>query len=303
MRTVDLFAGLGGWTTGATAAGAHVVWAADHWPAAVRWHAANHSDTAHACQDLQKADWRDVPAHDLLLASPACQGHSDARGKDRPHDDALRSTAWAVVAAAETCRPAVLVVENVPEFRRWLCYPAWCSALSALGYALDELLLDAADSGVPQNRERLFVVGARGPSPLRLRLPAVEHVAAESIIETWHRWADIARPGRAPRTLARIARARQEIGPRCLTPYYGGGSGLTGRSLSRPLGTVTTLDRWALIDGDRMRMLQPSELRAAMGFPGSTMLPPDRRTAIKLLGNAVCPPVAEAIVRALMAAA
>jgi DNA (cytosine-5)-methyltransferase 1 len=85
-------------------------------------------------------------------------------------------------------------------------------------------------------------------------------------------------------------------------PYYGSGSGLTGRSLSRPLGTVTTLDRWAILDGDRMRMLQPSELRRAMGFPATTQLPPDRRTAIKLLGNAVCPPVAEAIARALLGA-
>lgn len=74
-------------------AGAEVVWAANHWPVAVEWHAANHPDTVHACQDLHQADWRTVPPHDLLLASPACQGHAKARGKERPHHDAERSTA------------------------------------------------------------------------------------------------------------------------------------------------------------------------------------------------------------------
>lgn len=67
---VDLFAGMGGWTTGARAAGVNVVWAANHWPTAVHWHAANHPETVHVCQDLQQANWSKVPWHNLLLASP-----------------------------------------------------------------------------------------------------------------------------------------------------------------------------------------------------------------------------------------
>lgn len=50
---------------------------------------------------------------------------------------------------------------------------------------------------------------------------------------------------------------------RFVMPYNGSGSGLTGRSLARPLGTVTAADRWAVVDGDRMRMLSIRELRAA----------------------------------------
>lgn len=298
---IDLFAGLGGWTEGATQAGARVVWAANHWQAAVDWHAANHPGTVHACQDLHQTDWRTVPAHDILLSSPACQGHTPARGKERPHHDATRSTAWAVVSCAEFHRPAVVVVENVPEFRRWALYPSWCDAMARLGYQLAEHVIDAADLGVPQNRIRLYIVATRGAPPRRLDLPRVAHVPASLCIE-WdaHPWTEINRPYRAPATLARIARGRASLGPRFLAPYYGSGSGETGRSLDRPLGTVTTLDRWALIDGDRMRMLQPTELRAAMGFPTSYRLPADRRTAIHLLGNAVCPPVARAIAGALV---
>jgi site-specific DNA-cytosine methylase len=158
MRAIDLFAGAGGFSTGAAMAGCTVVWAANHWPAAVQVHANNHPDTLHVCQDLQQADWTSVPAHDLLLASPACQGHSRARGKERPHHDAQRSTAWAVVSAAECHRPAVVLVENVPEFAQWQLYPAWAAAMQALGYSLAPTVIDAADHGVPQHRDRLITV-------------------------------------------------------------------------------------------------------------------------------------------------
>ena len=68
MKAADLFAGAGGFSIGARLAGVPVVWAANHWPAAVHVHERNHPDTAHACQDLQQADWATVPAHDLRRA-------------------------------------------------------------------------------------------------------------------------------------------------------------------------------------------------------------------------------------------
>jgi DNA (cytosine-5)-methyltransferase 1 len=95
MNVIDLFAGAGGFSTGASMAGCNVAWAANHWPDAVEWHSRNHPDAAHICQDLHQADWSQVPAHDLMLASPCCQGHSKARGKasGNPQHDARRSTA------------------------------------------------------------------------------------------------------------------------------------------------------------------------------------------------------------------
>lgn len=163
MKAADLFAGAGGFSTGARLAGVPVVWAANHWPAAVRVHARNHPDTVHACQDLQQANWATVPAHDLLLASPCCQGHSHARGKSagNPKHDASRATAWAVVSALEFHRPAAAVIENVKEFLQWSLYPAWAQALQALGYALQPHIVDAADHGVPQHRVRMFLVATR----------------------------------------------------------------------------------------------------------------------------------------------
>lgn len=304
MNAVDLFAGAGGFSTGASMAGARILWAANHWPTAVQWHAANHPGTVHACQDLQQADFRDAPAHDLLLASPACQGHSKARGAEKPHHDALRSTAWAVVTCAEVHRPEGVVVENVPEFAQWTLYPAWCAAMHALGYALAPMVLDAADHGVPQHRRRLFVVATRSKHPVELRLPRREHVAAASVIDfNAGRWSPIERPGRSPRTLARVAAGRRAHGDRFLAPYYGSGSGETGRSLDRPIGTLTTKARWAVIDGDRMRMVMASEGRALQGFPTGYQLPENEATAWTLIGNAVAPVVAADVINALRAAA
>ncbi len=304
MIAIDLFAGAGGFTAGAQLAGVEVKWAANHWPAAVDFHGRNHPDTAHACQDLQQADWRQVPTHDVMLASPACQGHSPARGKERPHHDALRSTAWAVVACAEYHRSPVVLVENVPNFTRWLLFPAWCDAMNRLGYAVAPHIVDAADHGVPQHRQRLFLVCTQSAHPLHLDLPRRDHrPIADVIAWTAHDWNLIERPGRSPRTLQRIKAGRAAFGHRFVAPYYSNGSGTTGRSIHRPIGTITTRDRWAVLDGDRTRMLQVPEAKAAMGFAPDYILPSAHKDALFMLGNAVCPPVAADLLTAIRAAA
>lgn len=304
MNAIDLFSGLGGFSTGAALAGCRVLWAANHWPTAVQWHTANHPDTEHACQDLQQADFRQAPAHDILLASPACQGHSPARGKEKPHHDTQRATAWAVVTCLEVHRPPAAVIENVPEFARWVLWPAWTAAINALGYALQPMVLDAADHGVPQHRRRLFIVATRSKHPIELRLQCRPHQSAANCISfDAGTWSPIHRPGRSLRTLARIEAGRREFGHRFLAPYYGSGSGETGRSLHRPIGTLTTRARWAVIDGDRMRMVRAIEGRELMGFPSATQLPANEATAWHLIGNAVSPIQAADLINAIRQAA
>lgn len=284
-------------------AGCDVVWAANHWPEAVAIHAANHPNTIHACQDLQQQDWREVPAHDILLASPACQGHSNARGKERPHHDTLRSTAWAVVSAAECHRAPVIVVENVKQFAtKWVLYPAWCAAMKALGYAISPHLVDAADHGVAQNRLRLFLVLTLSKHPIELKIPALPHEPASTVIDfdagDWTLITD-----KVPATQARVSRGRREFGERFVMPYYGGGSGLTGRSLHRPIGTITTKNRWGVVDGKRMRMASREENRDFMGFGVDSILPAGVTEATFMLGNGVVPIVARDYINAIRKAA
>lgn len=105
-----------------------------------------------------------------------------------------------------------------------------------------------------------------------------------------------------------------------MAPYYGSGSGLTGRDLRDPSPTVTSTDRLQLvtvnIDGQSyvltdigMRMLQPAELYRAQGFPldyvhdrglGAEGQPVKltKTAQVRMCGNSVCPPLATALVRA-----
>lgn len=295
MKAIDLFAGSGGFTEGARLAGnVEVVWAANHWQTAVNTHWVNHPDAMHVCQDLQQADWSKVPECDLVLASPCCQGHSHARGKDRPQHDSSRSTAWAVVSCCEYHTPAAFIVENVPEFLNWKLYPAWAAAMEALGYHLTATTINAADTGVPQHRQRVFIVGSRR-APVTIAAPQEEHQAIAPVIDwDFPKWSPVEKKNRAQATLDRIANGRKTYGDRFVMSYYGNSH--NGRSLDRPLGTVTTRDRWAVVDGDRMRMLSPDEYKAAMGFRQDYQLAGNRATQIHLLGNAVCPPVAAHVV-------
>jgi len=297
VKAIDLFSGAGGFSTGATLSGCEVVWAANHWPDAVEWHAVNHPDAQHICQDLHQAQWELVPKHDIMLASPCCQGHSKARGKahGNPQHDASRSTAWAVVSAAEFHRPEFILVENVPEFLDWQLYRPWELAMQALGYSAAPHVIDAADHGAPQNRIRMFIVLAKAKAPLMLSLQPQQHIPARSFIDLeGGSWQPIEKPGRANATLERVAAGRAAYGDEFLISYYGNTK--VGRSLDRPIGTITTRDRWAIVRGDHMRMLSRFECRDAMSFPNDYQLPDNHRLAVHLLGNAVCPaPVANII--------
>lgn len=303
MRAVDLFAGAGGWSTGARAAGVKVLAAVNHWPRAVETHRANHPETQHLCQDVGLMDPRELPRHEMLLASPACQGHSRARGTDKPHHDALRSTAWCVVNVAEVTRPRLLAVENVPEFLEWKLYGAWRFALECLGYRLAENILCASAFGVPQERVRLVVTGVlHGKRAPLIQVPRAAKVSARTVLEMdAGSWSPVERPGRSLATLSRIANGRRAHGDDFLLPYYGSARG--GRSLDRPLGTLTTVDRYALVRGNRMRMLSVDECRRGMSFPDGYRLLGTRREQMKQLGNAVPPLMAAEVVRQLGEAA
>jgi DNA (cytosine-5)-methyltransferase 1 len=302
LRAIDLFAGWGGMTLGAKMAGARVVWAANHWPLAVDTHALNHPGTAHACQDLRQADWSSLPAFELLLAAPACQGHSSAsQPKRRAYHDAMRATAWSVVDCADVTQPSAIVVENVPSFRRWRLYRTWLSALRKLGYTLTEQVLDASHHGVPQIRRRLFVVGTRKRRPVIV--PASSPVALP-----FGDCVDWMAPGWRLVTSAsdgaqvRIAAARARGLKRFLVQHVTGHSGVP---LDEPIRTITTKDQWAIVVGDGYRPLTLRELARGMSFPDDYRWPEGlARNVVTLgLGNAVPPLLARDVVAAVQEAA
>ncbi len=116
-------------------------------------------------------------------------------------------------------------------------------------------------------------------------------------------------PRRAQATIQRAERAIGALGMNSpfLLVYYGTDGSGGWQRLDKPLRTITTLDRFAYVEpsknGHLMRMLQPEELKLAMGFkksfkiniPGIT-----RRDQIKLIGNGVCPPVMQFLVHSVI---
>lgn len=185
LRAIDLFAGAGGTSTGlALAAGelgaALDLAAVNHWETAVETHSRNHPGARHYCAAIDSLDPRRVAGGrvDLLVASPECTHHSNARG-GKPISDQSRASAWCVVRWAEALQPRFVLVENVREFQTWgpldvrgrpmksrtgETFEAWLGALRSLGYRTSVRVLNCADFGDATTRRRLFVLAWRGRS-------------------------------------------------------------------------------------------------------------------------------------------
>jgi DNA (cytosine-5)-methyltransferase 1 len=216
-----------------------------------------------------------------------------------------------VVRYAREFKPRWIVLENVIHMRPWARYEELKKKLESLGYNLAEQILDASNYGVAQTRKRLFIVADREDAPnIVTRKIAGRRKSAKAIIDPPGKWqtSRLIAPGRAKGTIARAKRAISEQGKKkpFLLVYYGSDGSGGWQPLSRPLRTITTLDRFALVtpnsSGFEMRMLQVPELKRAMGFHENFELPSgSRRDRIRLVGNGVCPPVMETVVRHLIA--
>jgi len=312
MRAIDLFCGAGGSSLGAVAAGVEIVAGFDVWPVAGSVYRANFPHARSYLCDLAALDESDIRSiHgdlsdvDLILASPPCVDHSPARGARLPSPAGL-DLPWCVWRFAAVFLPRWIVVENVIGMRRWHGYRPFLCALMGLGYRARVCILDAADFGVPQRRRRLYIVCDREVEPPEIAPRASVHVPAGCVIDLdGYAYTPLYTPRRARATIERVERALRALGRDAtfLSVYYG--SGPQWQTLDAPLRTVTTSAHFALVRPDRrggheMRMLQVGELRRAMSFPvwfdfgGCT-----RTDTMRLLGNAVCPPVMQAIVGSL----
>jgi DNA (cytosine-5)-methyltransferase 1 len=312
IRALDIFSGAGGSSAGARRAGVEIAGAIDMDPIATSTFRHNFPDAHILTSRLEQVDikklHRDIGDIDLLLASPECTNHSCAKGA-APRSEASRATAMHAITYAERFKPRWIVLENVVHMRPWSRYEELKSELRKLGYRINEQVLDASDFGVPQARRRLFLVADKIRDP-----KLVEHrhkgrrKSVKSILDKAGTWqtSPLFTRKRAKDTLNRAKRAMEALGEDAsyLIVYYGSDGSGGWQRLDRPLRTITTVDRFALVQpgssGPEMRMLQVSELRRAMGFDDSyTFLEGTRRDRIRLLGNGVCPPVMREVISAL----
>jgi DNA (cytosine-5)-methyltransferase 1 len=316
IRMFDLFCGGGGSSRGAVMAGAAPVAALDMWKLATDTYKLNFPDSIvyqmKANSLSQQRLLEEIGQIDLLLASPECTSHSVAKGNKEQCEES-QATAFEVIRYAKVLRPRWIVVENVLQMQRWSRFNEWYQRLKAIGYKLEMGILEAQYYGTPQSRRRFFVVGDLKvnpslPKPGRRTVKTVTSILGHG--EPKHKgWAysPLKTPGRAASTIERAVRAIKHLGKGVpfIMVYYGTDGAGGFQTLDRPLRTVTTLDRFAYLrlngSGYEMRMLQPPELAAAMGFPDYHLWPEStRRDRIKLIGNAVCPTVMRAVVEVLV---
>ena len=159
LTAVDLFCGCGGLSAGLISSGIDVVEAYDCWPQALDTYRRNIGD--HATEvDLADTDTAaariDEIGPDLVAGAPPCQDFSTA-GKRVEAAQANLTSAFAAIITA--CRPAAFLMENVPQARRSVTYQRMRHDVSAAGYSLAEVVLDASRFGVPQLRRRFFAFG------------------------------------------------------------------------------------------------------------------------------------------------
>ena len=160
--------------------------------------------------------------------------------------------------------------------RKWTRFAEFKTALETLGYKLQEQVLNAAHFGVAQSRRRLFLTADLKQQPPKItpHNRAFSKVADIVDLNGKYKWTPLRAPKRATATLERAERgiAVMGIDKPFLLVYYGSDGGGGWQKLNRPLRTITTVDRFALVKPDKehghvMRMLQVPELQAAMGMP------------------------------------
>jgi DNA (cytosine-5)-methyltransferase 1 len=312
LRTIDLFCGAGGSSYGARMAGAEIVAGFDIWEPAQITFKTNFRKARIYSGDIRQVKPRNIKKEigdiDLMLASPECTNHSIAKGS-KERDEESKRTAFQVTRFARVFRPKYIVIENVVQMGSWSEQPMFLEELWDLDYAVKEIKLNAKNFGVAQSRNRLFLLCSRGNEIGGIDFEKNKEKFAHTIID-WsdkYQFSQLYNNNRALATLERAERAINELGKNepFLIVYYGTDKGGGWQSLDRPLRTITTLDRFALVkptsNGHIMRMLQPEELKFAMGYDKNFILSDQitRRNKIKLMGNGVCPPVMKRIIESI----
>lgn len=329
---VDNFAGGGGASTGIEEATGYCVdIAINHDPRAIKMHKANHPYTKHYCEDVWQVDPVKVcGGHPVALAwfSPDCKHFSKAKG-GKPKDKFIRGLAWVACRWAGLVRPLAkktmdriargikkFILDNPEPFLIQCNHGGerkpgdirqpMPTITGKHGFGVVAPILIQYHSETTQNETR----GQGIEDPLMTVDGSNRYGLVTSFISKFYKSGtgqDIREP------LHTVTTSPGHFGEvrAFLTKYYGTG---TGQDIKAPLDTITAQDRFGLVTiyGTEyqivdigLRMLAPKELYGCQGFPDDYIIDRDcdgkpylREEQVRRCGNAVCPPIPTALVRA-----
>lgn len=164
ITAISLFTGAGGMDIGFENAGVEILCANELNKDACKTYSTNHPGVKLICGDLTEHidELKEYSGVDIVFGGPPCQGFSVA-GKMDPNDE-RSELIWRFLDVVETVRPKVFVMENVKALaalEKWESVrQKYLKRVSDMGYTCGFWVLNAAEYGVPQNRERVFFVGA-----------------------------------------------------------------------------------------------------------------------------------------------
>lgn len=277
IKAADLFCGAGGMSTGLIQACQELgfdvdLLAINHWQVAISTHRKNHPQANHLCESMDNVDPRKaVPGGrlNILVASPECTHHSNARG-GKPRSEQSRASGFHILRWAEALYVENIFIENVKEFVDWgpigadgkplkskkgAMFRAFCLSLEALSYRVDWRIVNCADYGDPTTRRRFFLQARRGNRKIAWPEPTHTIDGHETLFGKSEKWLaareciDWELKGQSifrrkkplkPNTIARIAHGLKKFGGPAADPFlvmlYGTGK---SRSVERPMPTVT----------------------------------------------------------------
>ncbi|KEZ23235.1 DNA cytosine methyltransferase [Ureaplasma diversum] len=160
IKFIDLFAGIGGFRLGLESNGAKCVFSSEIDEHAIEMYKANFGDNSKC--DITSLNPNDIPDFDILCAGFPCQTFSIS-GKQKGFEDDVRGTLFFDIRRIlKAKKPKAFILENVQNLEKHdkgNTLFVMIKTLNELGYSVKYKILNAKDFGVPQNRERIIIVG------------------------------------------------------------------------------------------------------------------------------------------------
>lgn len=307
MNIVSLFSGIGGLDQGFIDAGYDVVWANDFDKYAAETYNNNYPEGVMHLGDINEIPLEDIPEHDVLIGGFPCQPFS-MMGEQRGFED-TRGTLFFRIAEIinyqiENDRaPKVIVLENV---RRLLThdnkntFKVIKKSLESLGYKVFHAVLNSADYGVPQIRNRLFIVCFRNQDvefefPESQKLEKTMHDILEKDVDEKYYLSDKVKPTILSDGTGGYV-AKSEINQSPARPLCA-----TMAKMHRACQDNYYSDDYIFGNGnhEHIRKLTPRECARLQGFDDEFKIEVSNAQAYKQFGNAVTVNVARAVATAI----
>lgn len=296
-KTIDLFAGIGGIRLGFEALGCKNVFSSEWDKYAQKMYEANFHETPFG--DINEIAPNEIPDHDILLAGFPCQPFSIA-GKGLGFADTRGTLFFNIETILEAKKPQAFLLENVKRLTthdNGYTFAVILERLRKLGYTVYHKVINTLDFGLPQKRERVYIVGFKESLAFNFPIPSGYYLTLSDILEKDE---DVPQSYFLSETIRKkrfAALKTKPVRPSIWHENIGGNiSPLPYSCALRAGGSYNYL----VVNGERR--LTAREMLRLQGFPDSFIINIPYSQARKVAGNSVSVPVVEAIARQMILA-